>query len=64
MLAVTRGTITKRHHTDNAKEQISAAIGIYLHATRYIDDDNFPTLFGPKRRRRTRDSHSHNPRPL
>jgi hypothetical protein len=29
---LTRGTITKRHYTDNAKEQISAAIRTYLHA--------------------------------
>jgi hypothetical protein len=29
---LTRGTITKRLHTDNAKEQISAAIRTYLHA--------------------------------
>jgi hypothetical protein len=29
---LTRGTITKRLHTDNAKEQISAASRTYLHA--------------------------------
>jgi hypothetical protein len=29
---LTRGTITKRLHTENANEQISAAIRTYLHA--------------------------------
>jgi hypothetical protein len=39
---LTRGTITKRLHTDNAKEQISAAIGTYLHAQGTSTMTTFP----------------------
>jgi hypothetical protein len=39
---LTRGTITKRLHSDNAKEQISAAITTYLHAQGTSTTTNFP----------------------
>jgi hypothetical protein len=39
---LTRGIITKRPHTDNAKEQISAAIRTYLHTQGTLTTTNFP----------------------
>jgi hypothetical protein len=61
---LTRGTITKQLHSDNAREQISVAMRTYLHAQGTSTTTTSPTLFGLKRRRRTRYSHNYYPRTL
>jgi hypothetical protein len=61
---LTRGTITKRLHSDNAKEQISAAVRTYLHAQGTSTTKNSRRCSAQNGAPRMRDSHGYNPRPL